>query len=78
MGSAATIGAAIRAARRGADASSRASVRTPLARFAADGCDAASLVLAWFDRDTAICAQAETRSAAEQSAKATYQEAVDA
>lgn len=55
MDSAVAVGAAIRAARRSADAQTRAAIRTSLADFATAGCPAAALVLAWFDRDGAIC-----------------------
>lgn len=52
------VGAAIRAARRNADAATRAAIATTLAEFAAAGCSASALVLAWFDRDTTICRDA--------------------
>ncbi|KQQ85692.1 hypothetical protein ASF65_03850 [Aureimonas sp. Leaf324] len=54
------VGAAIRAARRSADAQTRAAIRTSLVGFATAGCPAAALVLAWFDRDGAICDDAST------------------
>ncbi len=58
LDSAVAVGAAIRAARRNADAATRAAIATTLTEFAAAGCSASALVLAWFDRDAKICRDA--------------------
>lgn len=55
IGAATVIGAALRAARRGADAQTRHAISTSLAGCASMGCAASPIVLRWFERDTAIC-----------------------